>query len=35
MGIKWGKEQEHTFNLLKEKLILAQLLSLYDLTKTF
>jgi hypothetical protein len=32
--VKWGIEQEHAFNLLKEKLILAPLLSLPNFTKT-
>jgi hypothetical protein len=34
MGFKRGIEQEHAFNLLKEKLILALLLSLPKFTKT-
>ena len=35
LSFKWTKEQEYTFNLLKEKLILAPLLSLPDFTKAF
>ncbi|KAF7826468.1 putative gag-pol polyprotein [Senna tora] len=32
---KWGKEQEGTFNTLKEKLSFAPLLLLHDFSKTF
>jgi hypothetical protein len=35
VGFKWGNEQEHGFNLLKEKLVLTPLISLPDFTKTF
>jgi len=35
LGFKWEIGQEKTFNLLKEKLILAPLLVLLNFTKTF
>ena len=35
MGFKWDKEQEHTFNLLKKKVISTPLLSLSDFKKHF
>jgi len=34
VGFKWDDDQEKTFNLLKERLILASLLALLDFTKT-
>ena len=35
VAIKCSKEKEHAFNLLKDKLILALLLSLSNFTKSF
>jgi len=35
MGFKWDKEQKHTFNLLKKKVISTPLLSLSDFKKHF
>ncbi|KAH9658348.1 Endonuclease [Citrus sinensis] len=35
VGFKWGSEQERAFNLIKEKLVSAPLLTLSDFAKTF
>ena len=35
VGFKWGEEQEKVFQLIKQKLTNAPLLSLLDINKTF
>jgi len=35
VGFKWGHEQESTFNLLKDKLFCAFVLSLFYFTKAY